>query len=133
MIRGFSLAFSFGTGSLWPLILAATALPPQAIGYPLGLFLSWRLNLLVAEWWIAALDPASTGTCRQGSIITRCTAQPQVRRSTADALSQRLPGHLRGRAAQLTVRTGRRPAGAWQLDGTRAGLVRCLGGALRCP
>jgi hypothetical protein len=52
MIRGFSLAFSFGTGSLWPLILAATALPPQAIGYPLGLFLSWRLNLLVAEWWI---------------------------------------------------------------------------------
>ena len=73
MIRGFSLAFSFGTGSLWPLILAATALPPQAIGYPLGLFLSWRLNLLVAEWWIAALDPASTGTCRQGT-----TTGPQI-------------------------------------------------------
>jgi uncharacterized membrane protein len=51
MIRSFSLAFFFVTGSLWPPILAATALP-EAIGYPLALFLSWSLNLLAAEWWI---------------------------------------------------------------------------------
>ena len=51
MIRSFSLAFFFVTGSLWMPILAGTALP-EAIGYPLALFLSWSLNLVAAELWI---------------------------------------------------------------------------------
>jgi uncharacterized membrane protein len=55
MIRSFSLACFFVTASLWPPVLAATALP-QAIGYPLALFLSWSLNLLAAEWWIRWSD-----------------------------------------------------------------------------
>jgi uncharacterized membrane protein len=56
MIRSFSLAFFFVTGSLWPPLLAATDLP-QAIGYPLALLLSWSLNLLAAEWWIRRTRP----------------------------------------------------------------------------
>ena len=51
MIRSFSLAFFFVTGSLWMPILAGTALP-EAIGYPLAVFLSWSLNLVTAELWI---------------------------------------------------------------------------------
>jgi uncharacterized membrane protein len=51
MIRSFSLAYFFVTFSLWVPVLAATDLP-QAIGYPLAVFLSWSLNLIAAEWWI---------------------------------------------------------------------------------
>jgi Predicted membrane protein (DUF2306) len=51
MIRSFSLALFFVTGSLWPPLLAATDLP-DSIGYPLALTLSWSLNLATAEWWI---------------------------------------------------------------------------------
>lgn len=51
MIRSFSLAFFFVTGSLWMPILAGTALP-AAIGYPLAVFLSWSLNLVAAELWV---------------------------------------------------------------------------------
>jgi hypothetical protein len=58
MLRSFSLAFFFVTGSLWPPILAATALP-QAISYPLALFLSWSLNLATAEWWVRRTRPSA--------------------------------------------------------------------------
>jgi hypothetical protein len=51
MIRSFSLAYFFVTFSLWVPVLAATDLP-QAIGYPLAVFLSYSLNLIAAEWWI---------------------------------------------------------------------------------
>jgi uncharacterized membrane protein len=79
MIRSFSLALFFVTGSLWPAILASTPLP-QAIGYPLALFLSWSLNLLAAEWWIrrtrssqhrnlrAGLDPSTRRNSRQPAL-----------------------------------------------------------------
>ena len=51
MIRSFALSFFFVTFSLWVPGLASTNLP-EAISYPLAVFLSWSLNLLVAEWWI---------------------------------------------------------------------------------
>lgn len=53
MIRSFSLSFFFVTFSFWIPGLASTNLP-AAIAYPLGVFLSWSLNLLVAELWILA-------------------------------------------------------------------------------
>jgi uncharacterized membrane protein len=92
MIRSFSLAFFFVTGSLWPPILAATPLP-QAIGYPLALFLSWSLNLLAAQWWIRRTRPSQHRNLRPGlDTRTGGTTQPQAPSSTANALSQRLPG-----------------------------------------
>ena len=51
MIRSFSLAFFFVTGSLWMPLLAGTALP-EAVGYPLAVFLGWSLNLVAAELWV---------------------------------------------------------------------------------
>lgn len=51
MLRSFSLSLFFVTFSLWVPGLASTSLP-DAIGYPLAVFLSWSLNLLVAEVWI---------------------------------------------------------------------------------
>ena len=51
MIRSFSLSFFFITFSLWVPGLAYTNLP-EAIGYPLAVFLSWSINLIVAELWI---------------------------------------------------------------------------------
>ncbi len=51
MLRSFALSFFFVTFSLWAPGLASTNLP-QAISYPLAVFLSWGLNLLVAELWI---------------------------------------------------------------------------------
>ena len=51
MLRSFSLSFFFVTFSLWVPALAGTPLP-QAIAYPLALFLSGVVNLGVAELWI---------------------------------------------------------------------------------
>jgi uncharacterized membrane protein len=51
MIRSFSLSLFFVTFSFWVPGLASTSLP-EAIAYPLAVFLSWSLNLLVAELWI---------------------------------------------------------------------------------
>jgi uncharacterized membrane protein len=51
MIRSFALSLFFVTFSFWVPGLASTNLP-EAIGYPLAVFLSWGLNLLVAELWI---------------------------------------------------------------------------------
>jgi len=56
MLRSFSLAFFFVTSGVWMPALAATALP-QAVGYPLSIFLGWILNLLVAEGWIRRTRP----------------------------------------------------------------------------
>ena len=51
MVRSFSLTLFFVTFSIWVPGLEATALP-DSISYPLGVFLSWSLNLLAAELWI---------------------------------------------------------------------------------
>jgi uncharacterized membrane protein len=51
MIRSVALSFFFVTFSVWVPGLARSGLP-EAISYPLAVFLSWSLNLLVAEWWI---------------------------------------------------------------------------------
>ena len=91
MIRSFSLALFFVTGSLWPPILAATPLP-QAIGYPLALFLSWSLNLLAAEWWIRRTRSSQHRTLRAGlDPSTRRSSRLQVHSSTADAPARQLP------------------------------------------
>ena len=51
MLRSFALSCFFVTFSLWVPALAQTGLP-EAISYPIGLFLSWAPNLAVAEVWI---------------------------------------------------------------------------------
>lgn len=51
MIRSVALSFFFVTFSIWVPGLAASNLP-EAVRYPLAVFLSWSLNLLVAEGWI---------------------------------------------------------------------------------
>ena len=51
MVRSFSLTLFFLTFSIWVAGLEATGLP-DSISYPLGVFLSWSLNLLAAELWI---------------------------------------------------------------------------------
>ncbi|MCA9940238.1 MAG: DUF2306 domain-containing protein [Anaerolineales bacterium] len=56
MIRSFSLSFFFVTFSFWVPGLAGTSLP-EAVSYPLAVFLSWALNLLAAELWIRYSHP----------------------------------------------------------------------------
>jgi uncharacterized membrane protein YozB (DUF420 family) len=91
MIRSFSLALFFVTGSLWPSILAATELP-QAIGYPLALFLSWSLNLIAAEWWIHRTRARQHRNLRAELGTSRWRrAHPPTPGSTADALDRPLP------------------------------------------
>ena len=51
MIRSFSLSLFFVSFSFWVPGLASTRLP-EAVSYPLAVFLSWSLNLMVAELWI---------------------------------------------------------------------------------
>ena len=51
MVRSLSLTLFFVTFSIWVPGLEATALP-DSISYPLGVLLSWSLNLLAAELWI---------------------------------------------------------------------------------
>jgi hypothetical protein len=80
------------TGSLWPPLLAATALP-HAIGYPLALFLSWSVNLLAAEWWIRRTKPSAGPTLKAGPDTSpRRTAPPPIPNSTTDLPYRRLPG-----------------------------------------
>jgi hypothetical protein len=72
------------TGSLWPPILAATALP-QAVGYPLALLLSWSLNLLAAQWWIRRTKPSARQSLEAGPDPSpRRSAPPPAVSSTAD-------------------------------------------------
>jgi hypothetical protein len=58
MIRSFSLSLFFVSFSFWVPGLTGTSLP-EAISYPLAVFLSWSLNLLVAEAWIRHTRPQS--------------------------------------------------------------------------
>jgi uncharacterized membrane protein len=51
MIRSVALSFFFVTGSFWMPGLVSTKLP-EGIADPLGVFLGWFLNLVVAELWI---------------------------------------------------------------------------------
>lgn len=51
MIRSFSLSLFFVSFSFWVPGLASTSLP-EAISYPLAVFLSWSINLTAAELWI---------------------------------------------------------------------------------
>lgn len=51
MIRSFALSFFFVTFSLVEPGLTATSLPYE-FSYPLAVFLSWGVNMLVAEIWI---------------------------------------------------------------------------------
>lgn len=51
MVRSFALSLFFVTFPFWVDGLASTAIP-EAVGYPLGVFLGWSLNLAVAEIWI---------------------------------------------------------------------------------
>jgi hypothetical protein len=91
MIRSFSLAFFFVTFSLWPPLLAATALPP-AIGYPLALFLSWSLNLIAAEWWIRRTRSDHNRNVRPELGTSTRHPRPPLHSWTADAPSQRFSG-----------------------------------------
>jgi uncharacterized membrane protein len=51
MIRSFSLSLFFVTFSFWVPGLTESSLPYE-VAYPLAVFLSWAVNLLVAELWI---------------------------------------------------------------------------------
>jgi uncharacterized membrane protein len=51
MIRSFSLSLFFVTFSFWVPGLTGTDLPYD-LAYPLAVFLSWFLNLVLAEFWI---------------------------------------------------------------------------------
>jgi uncharacterized membrane protein len=109
MIRSFSLACFFVTGSLWPPILAATALP-EAIGYPLALFLSRSLNLAAAEWWIRRTragqhrDPAGRARHQNPAHRTITSTQLDGKRAVPAA-----PGSVRGRPARCAAHIGHRP------------------------
>ena len=110
MLRSFSLALFFVTGSLWPPILATTPLP-HAIGYPLALFLSWSLNLVAAEWWIRRTRPRSRRNLRaRPDSSTQRTAPLPAASPTADLPPQRLPG-----TSEAVLRGLLRAIGAVQL------------------
>jgi uncharacterized membrane protein len=51
MIRSVSLSLFFVTFSFWVPGLTESSLPYD-VAYPLAVFLSWAVNLLVAELWI---------------------------------------------------------------------------------
>lgn len=51
MIRSFALSLFFVTFNFWVTGLTKTSLP-RDISYPLGVFLSWAVNLIIAEIWI---------------------------------------------------------------------------------
>ena len=54
MIRSFALSLFFVTFEFWVEGLGGSGLP-HAAAYPLGVFLGWFINLLIAELWIRAL------------------------------------------------------------------------------
>ena len=66
MIRSFSLSLFFVTFSFWVPGLTSTNLP-EAISYPLAVFLSWSLNLMVAEVWIRYTRPQSRQLSANGN------------------------------------------------------------------
>jgi len=68
MIRSFSLSLFVVTFSFWVPGLASTNLP-EGIGYPLAVFLSWSLNLLVGEIWIRRTRPRFSGHTASGKPV----------------------------------------------------------------
>ena len=58
MIRSFALSLFFVSFSFWVPGLTSTSLP-EAVSYPLALFLSWGLNLIAAEVWISRTSTQS--------------------------------------------------------------------------
>lgn len=56
MIRSFSLSLFFVSFSFWVPGLTGTRLP-EAVSYPLAVFLSWSLNLAAAQLWIRLTRP----------------------------------------------------------------------------
>ena len=55
MLRSFALTFFFVTFSFWVDGLAGTGIP-AAVAYPLAVFMSWSVNILVAELWLRKTD-----------------------------------------------------------------------------
>ncbi|MEZ4661346.1 MAG: DUF2306 domain-containing protein [Caldilineaceae bacterium] len=51
MLRSVALSCFFLTFEFWKAGMASTSLP-ESIGYPLAVFASGSVNLLIAEWWI---------------------------------------------------------------------------------
>ena len=51
MLRSVALSCFFLTFEFWKAGMASTNLP-ESVGYPLAVFCSWSVNLLIAEWWI---------------------------------------------------------------------------------
>lgn len=50
MIRSYALSFFFVTFSFW--VEGVATLVPSEIAYPIAVFVSWGLNLLISEIWI---------------------------------------------------------------------------------
>ena len=73
MIRSFSLSLFFLGFSFWVPGLASTGLP-DAVGYPLAVFLSWSVNLAAAELWLrrtrSHLPESSRSTTREYALQT---------------------------------------------------------------
>jgi uncharacterized membrane protein len=76
MIRSFSLSFFFVTFSVW-VPGAASGNVPNAIGYPLAVFLSWSLNLLVAEIWIRRTRVQYAASASLASLAVPGSAEPR--------------------------------------------------------
>ena len=87
MIRSGALSLFFITFSLWVPGLESTPLPP-AIGYPLAVFLSWSLNLAVAEIWIRRTRRTTRDANHANKTISLRDWQLRLRRR-ADGLHHR--------------------------------------------
>jgi hypothetical protein len=64
MYRSFALSFFFVTFSFW--VDGLASLLPEDTAYPLAVFVSWSLNLLIAEIWIRRSDPTLPSRLSQG-------------------------------------------------------------------
>lgn len=51
MLRSVAFSCFFLTFEFWQVGMAGTNLS-ESVGYPLAIFCSWSVNLLIAEWWI---------------------------------------------------------------------------------
>ena len=112
MARSFSLTLFFVTFSLWVPGLQATALP-STISYPLGVFLSWSLNLVAAELWIrrTRLELARSLVPRQKRELDRRHARgttgsvcPLDREGEGDVTDSALVGASQRRPRRTTGR-----------------------------
>lgn len=80
MIRSFALSLFFVTFEFWVEGLESSGLP-RSTAYPLGVFLGWFVNLLVAELWIRlpraphALAGADANALGSPSAVARSQSQ----------------------------------------------------------